>query len=769
MMSASHTHRIPPARRAACRLLAGGLLLLAALAALPARAQWARLSGEVHDARDEAPLPGVHVFVEDEGGRRNGTTTDAAGRFLLAGLPPGRYVFTASFVGYTPHVDTLVLAFDEGRHLEVALTPTEAEMEEVVVEASARPARAQAGLMMIRPSALARVPLPDVTYDLAGYLLTLPGFVSPGDRGGQLFVRGGTPTQNLVLLDGMTIYQPFHIVGFYSAFPADIVAYADVYAGGFGARYGGRLSSVIDVGTRNGNKQRVAGAASVAPFLSAVRLEVPVVRNRVSVLASVRESVIERLAPELLGRELPFRFGDRFFKFHAFLNRTSTFSATLLQTFDEGNIAGGAADAARRFSTWRNQAYGARYFYLPSEAAVSAQVAVYGARLRSRYRLTADQERHADVASFNAEMLFTYLLGPAQIHFGLFGQTTTFDFDLGGGPASADRTHVTSGGTFIDARLDLSRRLRVEPGLRLQGFSAGVGPTVGPRLRLLWLPRGPASRQRFTLAGGLYHQQIVGLTNEQDVTDVFTAWTATPENHGVPRALHLIAGWQRQLGGGFELSLEGYYKAMENLSFPRFAPGLNTLDGFIRVDGEARGLDVRLEMTRPSVYAHLAYTLAAVTYEGPLRGEVNPDGTPRTERFAPPHDRRHQITGLLEIQRGPYRLSLQWQFGSGLPFTRVNGYYDALPLTDPDDPDALTRTGTTFVSRGRPFHDRLPAYHRLDASLRRAFTFGRVRATLQAGLVNVYDRANIFQYNIFTGERVDQLPLIPSLGMKVEL
>ena len=187
--------------------------------------------------------------------------------------------------------------------------------------------------------------MPSVSSDLAGYLQTLPGVVTAGDRGGQLFVRGGTPTQNLVMIDGIPVFQPFHIVGFYSAFPADIIAYADVHAGGYSARYGGRLSSVINVVARNGNKQRVVGSASLAPFLGTLRVEFPLLPERVSVLASVRESVIERLAPDVLGQELPYRFGDRFFKIHAFLSRTSSLSMTVMNTFDEGDVADKAAQA----------------------------------------------------------------------------------------------------------------------------------------------------------------------------------------------------------------------------------------------------------------------------------------------------------------------------------------------------------------------------------------------------------------------------------------
>ncbi len=96
------------------------------------------------------------------------------------------------------------------------------------------------------------------------------------------------PLRTLVLLDGMRIFQPFHVVGFYSAFPADIIATTDVYAGGFNARYGGRISSVIDIKTRNGSKERVTGSASVAPFVSGLRVEVPILKNEASLIVSAR-------------------------------------------------------------------------------------------------------------------------------------------------------------------------------------------------------------------------------------------------------------------------------------------------------------------------------------------------------------------------------------------------------------------------------------------------------------------------------------------------
>ena len=136
----------------------------------------------------------------------------------------------------------------------------------------------------------------------------------------------------------MTLVQPFHIIGFFSAFPSDIIRSVDVYAGGFGAKYGGRLSSVIDVTSRNGNKRRFEAAASVGTFLTSVRLEGPLKVGKTSFLASVRESVVSEVLPNALVGDLPFKFGDEFLKVHSTLNDGSQLSVTLVNSHDRGQI-----------------------------------------------------------------------------------------------------------------------------------------------------------------------------------------------------------------------------------------------------------------------------------------------------------------------------------------------------------------------------------------------------------------------------------------------
>ncbi len=237
------------------------------------------LYGKVQDAESKLTLPGATVIISLQGRQIQGDITNAMGEYALPHVDPGRYILTTSFLGYVARVDTLQLP--KTAYHTIFLEPQRTLLEELLVESQRQDENTfLAGLATIRPEDLARMPMPDVSYDLAGYLLTLPGVVSTGDRGGQLFIRGGTPTQNLVLVDGMRVFQPFHIVGFYSAFPADIISYADVYAGGFNARYGGRISSVIDIKTVNGNKEKLTYSASIAPFLSGFNVSIPVSPGR---------------------------------------------------------------------------------------------------------------------------------------------------------------------------------------------------------------------------------------------------------------------------------------------------------------------------------------------------------------------------------------------------------------------------------------------------------------------------------------------------------
>jgi hypothetical protein len=524
------------------------------------------------------------------------------------------------------------------------------------------------------------------------------------------------------------------------------------------------------VTTTNGSKERAQGAVSFAPFVSGLRFSIPLEVGKVSLTGSIRESVIEHIAPALLGQELPYRFGDRFLKLHAFLNQTSSMSLTGLQTFDQGNL-GTTED--ERPSSWKNDAFGFRYTFLPDTDAVLSQFAMHYSSMESSYQPSPTVQQEADVDAFTMEILIAYLMGKSRVHVGLFGTLNRFHYNLGEGsrPVSAG---ITSGGAYVDTQFEISPSFRLEPGVRYEVFSRGVKGSLAPRVRALVLPFGPGSRQQWSVAWGRYHQQIVGLNNEQDVSDVFTVWAPAPRNSPVPKATHVILGVQQRLWRWMELSLEGYWKDLENLAFPVFDDIPNRVLGFSRVDGIARGFDVRLEVNRQRFYGQIGYTLSEVEYRwvDPGRSSiqgVETIGAGDRPAFNPPHDRPHQLNTTVQYSLGQTSLTARWQYGSGLPFTQIRGFHQALSV-DPQNPEGLLGDpGITTVARGPAYGARLPAYHRLDISVDHKFVRRRSVTTLQAGLINAYDRANIFQYNFFSGERVNQLPLVPSVGLSVEI
>ena len=135
------------------------------------------------------------------------------------------------------------------------------------------------GVIKLTTKSINRLPSIGGEPDIAQFLQVLPGVIFTGDQGGQLYIRGGAPIHNKVLLDGMTIYSPFHSIGFFSVFDTDIIKKADVYTGGFGAQYGGRISSIMDIKTRDGNKKRVTGKLSANSFSGKILVEGPILKS----------------------------------------------------------------------------------------------------------------------------------------------------------------------------------------------------------------------------------------------------------------------------------------------------------------------------------------------------------------------------------------------------------------------------------------------------------------------------------------------------------
>ena len=745
------------------------LFLLYFLGLTQVQAQNAVMRGYVTDSEDGQALQGVNVILTNDSGVLLGAATDRDGFYAISGIEAGRYFLAGSFIGYRLYADTL--AFEPGgvRPYNFEIHSRLTDLDELLVVAEREAAGAAGltgGLQSVRPQDINLIPSPDLSGDLASYLVTLPGVVASGDQGGQFFIRGGEPTQNLVLIDGMLVYQPFHLVGFYSAIPSSILNVTDVYAGGFGARYGGRLSSVIDVSTRNGNKRQLSGEISVAPFISAGLLEGPIVPGYVSALFSGRFSVIDQGASKIVSSPLPYDFNDQFGKIHARLGQNSQASISAVRSFDRG-IIGAASDAesdsTSRQVTWKNAAIGARYILLPTRIPVQAEILISASRVENAFGLATNPSRSSEAREVNAAANVTHFNRLTDITWGLYFRFNELQSSLGGlfQDISEDREFVSEAGGYAELDFNLTNGLVFQPGLRLQSFPSKGRNYIEPRARLVW----SFGAHKVSAAAGIYHQEFVGLADRRDAGDVFTAWTSSP--HGqVPTAYHLLGGYQVAPAPWLRLAVEGFYKELSNLSiaewsaFPRFTTRLQPADGTVL------GLDGRLEIIRDPFYGFVNYGYTEVEYEA-RQTEIEFWFGSSAYAFSPPHDRRHQMNALGSLRLLGFVLNVRWQFGSGLPFSEALGFDEFIALGGPTD---LTKVrGQTRVLYSYPYGGRLPTYHRLDLSLERAITISRNTVlTFQGSATNAYDRTNLFYIDLLTLEHLDQLPLIPAAGIKLE-
>ena len=741
------------------------LLCAAFICAGESFAQLATVRGFIRDVDDGQPIQGVNVVLDNQEGGFYGTVTDNDGIYTLSRVPPGRYIFQVSYIGYETVLDTLLLRSGIILTQNVNLAAGDTELGEVYVEAE-RPggaARVTAGLQSVRPQDIELVPAPDVSGDLATYLTTLPGIVSIGDRGGQFFVRGGEPSHNMVLIDGMYVHQPFHILGFYSAFPADIINRADVYAGGFGSQFNGRISSVIDVYTRNGNKKRFAGNASLAPFVSAAMIEGPIFRDKLSVLGSVRRSVIKQGAERYLKEDLPYDFGDAFFKAHSYISENHQLSFSILTTHDEGILGEPTVDRVLDEIRWSNQAFGARYLFLSGSKPFLGEILFSVSRMHSEVGPDNDPVRFSKFNSFNYAVNFTNFMGRTEWKYGVFARAPSLEARLGGLYQDLElgvgRRHKI--GLYLEPDFHINSRLRARVGLITMMFTGDrINRFVEPRARIVW-EEGP---HEISAALGKYHQEVIGLSDRRDATNIFTAWVSAPSSE-LTDAFHSVVGYRFHPNNTIELSSEAFYKTFDNIfiaewtAFPRFTSRMQP------ASGQAFGWDLRAEVRLPRFYGYLNYGLSSVQYEAKQASIELWYGT-ETLKFRPPHDRRHQLNLLLSTQAAGFDVSARWNFGSGLPYNQIIGFDGFLLLNGVRD--IFEARDDRRVIYERPYGGELPTYHRLDISVERSFTWDSSALTIQAGVINVYDRRNLLSLDIFTLRRSDQLPIIPTLGLKVE-
>ena len=267
-------------------------------------AQKGTVRGNIFDKDTGEPVIYANVYLD---GTTTGTNSDVNGFFTLTDVAVGEYILVASFIGFDTVRSEIIIKNNRIENKNLFMSENSVRLQSVNISARRERSRSevQVSTVSISPREIKALPSAGGEPDIAQYLQILPGVVSTGDQGGQIYIRGGSPVQNKILLDGLTIYNPFHSIGFFSIFETDIIKNVDVLSGGFSAEHGGRVSAVVDIQTRDGNKKELGGSVSLSPFLAKVVLEGPLATfdedrgNSASFILTSKKSLINNTSPTL--------------------------------------------------------------------------------------------------------------------------------------------------------------------------------------------------------------------------------------------------------------------------------------------------------------------------------------------------------------------------------------------------------------------------------------------------------------------------------------
>lgn len=736
--------------------------------------QTGTIRGYIYEKATGNPVMFCNVFVENT---QIGATTDVNGFYSISNAPEGQQVITATYIGFDS-VRATVNVKKGGIILQnLYLTEASITLGEVKISAAREQAKTTVSISQITVTQKQIKVLPSAggEADIAQYLQVLPGVVTTGDQGGQIFIRGGSPVQNKILLDGLNIYNPFHSIGFFSIFETELIRSADVLTGGFGAEHGGRVSAIVDIKTREGNKQRHGGFISGGPFMAKAMLEGPLMKYKengtsLSYVVTGKRSLIEHTSTNLYSfladdpdKGLPFSFQDLYGKISLNTASGSKFN------FFGFNFRDNYLDEDVTDIGWNNSGGGLNFSLVPE----GSNVIVSGLLGLSRYDIGIDEKsgtpRNSAIDELSANVDFTFFGNKNEIKYGLELKSVRTDFEfLNPFNVRFKEEQNTTELGFYGKYKQIWGKLIFEPSIRAQYYSSVGGISLEPRLGFKY---NMTDNLRLKGAAGKYSQNILSTSSDRDVVNLFSGFLTTPEGpvlglngRNLPNKLqlsyHAVLGFEYDLGDDIQFNVEGYYKEFPGVIVVNRNKTAATQPDYTVEDGKAYGIDfsVKYDATRYYIWA---------TYS---HGYVNRwDGE---QEYPTNFDRRHNANLLASYEidkKGSFTASIRWNLGSGFPFTQTRGFYNYLGFLEgvstpylTENPDQVGVLYSEVRNGGR-----LPYYHRLDISLQKNFKFTKHSGLeLNASVTNAYNRPNIFYFDRISYRRVNQLPMIPSVSAK---
>ena len=740
------------------------LLLVLALAVMPGLLEGQEpgtISGFVSEAETGEALAGANVMIK---GTDMGTATNLDGYYVLSNVRAGTFELQVTYIGYrTVELAVTVNGGLSQRHdVEMAPETLTAEAIEVLGERESFQRDIGVSRVSLNPARLRALPqLGEV--DLFRALQLLPGVRAQSEFSSGLIVRGGNTDQNLILFDGITVYNPSHLGGLFSTFITDGLREAELVKGAYPAEFGGRLSSVLDIHSKDGNSKRLAGSAEISVVASKALIEGPVGSG--GWLLTGRRTYIDQVLKALnnadvIDFELPYYFYDVQGNVYQNIGANDRVSLSLYMGNDNLDWP-----AILAIINWGNQTVSARWRHLFSTRLISTFL-VADSRFETNFSFGGAAEFHNHIRDRTASGDLTYFRSDRRsIKFGFELKDLDIRYLANFGDVTSTDLHQEplQASLYYDDKWNFHRWI-VRYGLRVNYYDlAKEKVTLAPRFSAKHLL---STTSALNLSLGRYYQYIFTVNDEFNLT-IINNWLAQDGSIPIQYSDQVILGVEYQ-SSAHHLSLEGYAKTMNNLQVfreERAAFDEPVLAGtvgeiFRATDAVSWGAEIFAQRTRGRLTGNMSYSLSWVVKQ--IENEP---------KYWANWDRRHEFkTSLSWRLAGKWSISSTFQYGTGYPYTRMLGTY---VYYEP----ALVSGLTIEQVPGTRNNARLPDYHRLDVSLTRQLQGKRLSGEAYINIINVYNHRNVLFVTWDTDElaqgepavenELKMFPIIPSIGIRV--
>ncbi|MFV0378052.1 MAG: TonB-dependent receptor [Mangrovibacterium sp.] len=768
-------------------LLLGGITTLVAQQVPVKKNVRYSISGHLKDANNGETLIGATVFVQETS---SGTASNTYGFYSLS-LPPGDYTLVYSFVGYESQ--TKKIHFDSNLQSNVELVPSAESLNEVVVQAEKKNqnlTRVEMGVEKLQPQQIKSIPALMGEVDLLKAIQMLPGVQSTSEGGSGFSVRGGTPDQNLILLDEATVYNASHLMGFFSVFNNDAINDLRLYKGDVPAQYGGRLSSLLDVRMKDGNSKRFSGIGGIGTISSRLTLEGPIKKDQTSFLVAGRRTYMDLFLPlanNENARDSKLYFYDMNLKFSHRINENN-------RLFLSGYLGRDVMKSPDFKMGFGNKTFTARWNHIFNQKLFLNLTGIWS---RYDYELgTPENEPDSWLWDSSLEDLglkadFSYYIKPENtLSFGL----QSYYHELYPGSArgtgsqsvfteyTVPRNYALEHAAYLSHQFTLGSKVTVKYGLRASLFQ-----NVGKAVVYSYDSNYEVADSTFYGHGEVYKNysalepriginykinnnwsvkfnynrstQFIQQASNTTAGSPLDIWFSASPNVKPQIADQFAAGAFRNFNNNnYQVSAEIYYKDMQNtIDFADHAELLlnKYLEGEIRTgSAKAYGLELLIKKTEGKMTGWIGYTLS--------RAERTIEGINDGKTFVAPYDKPHEINTVFnyEISRR-VSFSANWLFATGQPVTLPVQRYEL--------------NGTIIPLYTERNGGRYEPYHRLDVSVTlqpKKNTQRKWKGEWVFSIYNLYNRKNTWSLsfkqdaenpNETYAEKIYLFPIIPSV------